>query len=88
MPFWGVWRCGVIVNVFDLNRALVSDYERFARSFTQIRAADVRVAVEELYASNRFWPDPLISINRHFERGAAIDQLVADGTAQGDTARV
>jgi len=28
------------VNVFDLDRALVTDYERFARSFTQIRAPD------------------------------------------------
>jgi hypothetical protein len=26
------------VNVFDLDRAIVKDYERFARSFTQIRA--------------------------------------------------
>jgi hypothetical protein len=31
-----------IVNIFDLDRALVSDYQRFARSFTQIRAADIR----------------------------------------------
>ena len=76
------------MNVFDLDRALVSDYERFARSFTQIRAADIRVQVENLYASNRFWPDPLISINPHFERGASIDRLAADGTVHGDTARV
>ena len=30
------------MNVFDLDRALVSDYSRFARSFTQIRAPDIR----------------------------------------------
>ena len=28
------------MNVFDLDRALVGDYERFARSFTKIRAPD------------------------------------------------
>ena len=33
------------MNVFDLDRAIVSDYERFARSFTQIRE------VEAIYAS-------------------------------------
>ncbi len=33
-------------------------------------------------------PDPLISINPHFERGASIDRLAADGTVHGDTARV
>jgi hypothetical protein len=26
----------IAMNVFDLDRALVNDYERFARSFTQI----------------------------------------------------
>ena len=29
------------MDVFDLDRALVSDYERFARSFTQMRAPDI-----------------------------------------------
>ena len=33
---------GTNLNVFDLDRALVTDYERFARSFTQIRAPDIR----------------------------------------------
>ena len=51
------------MDVFDLDRSLVSDYERFARSFTQIKAADIRAQVEGIYASKRFWPEPLISIN-------------------------
>jgi hypothetical protein len=57
------------VNVFDLDRALVGDYEHFARSFTQVRANDIGAKVEEIYASGRFWPQPLITINPHFERG-------------------
>src|SRR5262249_39397557 len=44
--------------------------------------------VEEIYASNRFWPEPLISSNPHFERGASVDDLAADGTLHPDTARV
>ena len=36
------------MNVFDLDRALVSDYSRFARSFTQIRAPDIRSQVEQI----------------------------------------
>ena len=63
------------MNVFELDRALVSDYERFARSFTQIRAPDIRSQVEEIYATNRFWPEPLISINPNFERGASVPIL-------------
>jgi ATP-dependent helicase YprA (DUF1998 family) len=76
------------MNVFDLDRALVSDYERFARSFTQIRALDIHRQVEALYASDRFWPEPLISINPRFERGATVDRLVADGSLHEATARV
>jgi ATP-dependent helicase YprA (DUF1998 family) len=76
------------MNVFDLDRALVGDYERFARSFTQIRASDIRSQVEETYASGRFWPEPLISINPHFERGASVADLVAEGTLHPDTGRV
>jgi hypothetical protein len=69
------------VNVFDLDRALVSDYARFARSFTQIRAPDILAQVEQIYATNRFWPEPLISINPNFERGASVVDLAADGSA-------
>jgi hypothetical protein len=54
--------------------------ERFARSFTQIRAADIQAQIIDLYATNRFWPEPLISINPHFERGASIDKLAAEGS--------
>jgi ATP-dependent helicase YprA (DUF1998 family) len=68
--------------------ALVSDYERFARSFTQIRAPDIRRQVEALYASDRFWPEPLISINPCFERGPTVDRLVAARSWHPSTASV
>lgn len=77
-----------IVNVFDLDSALVRDYERFARSFTKIRAKDIREQVESLYSSDRFWPDPLISINPRFERGESVRKLVREGTLHESTARV
>lgn len=76
------------IDVFDLDRALVQDYERFARSFTQIRATDIRAQVEAIYASRRFWPDPLVSINPNFERDIAIDTLVADGSLDPSTGQV
>jgi ATP-dependent helicase YprA (DUF1998 family) len=73
---------------WELDQALVNDYERFARSFTLIRAPDIKQQVEELYASDRFWPEPLISINPRFERGASIDRLVAARSLHEATARV
>ena len=76
------------MNVFELDRTLVSDYERFARSFTKIRAPDIRQQLQDIYASDRFWPEPLVSINPRFEPGASIDQLVRAGTLREETARV
>jgi Lhr-like helicase len=76
------------MNVFDLDMKLVSDYEQFARSFTQIRASDIRDQIDEIYATRRFWPEPLISINPHFERGSSIEELVAEGSIRPETGQV
>ncbi len=76
------------MDVFDLDRSLVDDYARFARSFTQIRASDIQKQVEAIYATRRFWPEPLVSLNPHFERDAAIDSLVSEGSLHADTGRV
>src|SRR3546814_15379127 len=71
-------RGGDHVDVFDLDGFLVSDYERFARSFTQIRSADIRDQVDDLYAVRRFWPDTLVKLHHHFERGDEVAAFAAD----------
>jgi ATP-dependent helicase YprA (DUF1998 family) len=76
------------MNVFDLDQALVNDYERFARSFTLIRAPDIKRQVEDFYSSDRFWPEPLVSINPRFEGGDVIDRLVANGTLHAATGSI
>src|SRR4051794_14006101 len=67
------------MDVFELGRTLTGDYERFARSFTQIRAPDIRKQVEQLYATGRFWPEPLVSLNPHFEAGLSVSELASEG---------
>ena len=76
------------MDVFDLDRCLVADYSRFSRSFTKIRASDVETQVEEIYRTQRFWPEPLISLNPHFERDVRIDALATDGSLHPYTATV
>ena len=76
------------MDVFDLDQTLVDDYTRFSRSFTQIRAQDIASQVNAIYATRRFWPEPLISLNPHFERDASIDTLVADRSLHTDTGKV
>ncbi|SAL49326.1 DEAD/DEAH box helicase [Caballeronia concitans] len=72
------------MNVFDLDADLLSRYEAFARSFTMIRAQDIRTQVEAIYRSGKFWPEPLIGVNPHFERGRALVDLAQEGVIDTD----
>jgi hypothetical protein len=65
------------VDIFNLDKALIERYETFARSFSEIHAQEIRAQIDAEYADQRFWPEPLITINPHFEGGASVDQLVA-----------
>jgi superfamily II DNA/RNA helicase len=76
------------MDVFNLDRCLVEDYQRFARSFTTIRASDIRDQVDQIYATGRFWPEPIVSINPHFQIGDSLTKLVNEGTLDERTERV
>lgn len=76
------------MNVFSLRSTLVKDYERFARSFTTIRAQDIREQVDALYATGRYWPEPLLQVNPKFAAAQTLDELAAAGAVHRETARV
>jgi DEAD/DEAH box helicase len=76
------------VNVFDLDASLIRDYQRFSRSFAEIRADDISRQVDDLYATGRFWPEPLISVNPHYERDASVADLVNEGLLHPSTAQI
>jgi len=76
------------MDVFDLDFKILEDYRQFARSFTQIRAKDIQNGVDRIYATNHFWPDPLISINPNFQKGSFVTALVAEGVLHPLTAEV
>jgi hypothetical protein len=65
------------VDIFDLDQALIERYESFARSFSEIHAPEISTQIDTAYADQRVWPEPLITINPHFEAGSSVDQLVA-----------
>ena len=56
------------LDVFALRDSVVDEYKRFATSFTTIHAPDIREQVEDIYAGNRYWPEPLIQINPSYKR--------------------
>ena len=76
------------MDVFTFRDELVSDYERFSRSFTTIRSNDILQAVDAAYGGGRFWPAPLIELNPNFVAGGYIDDLVANGTLDEQCAKI
>lgn len=76
------------MDVFQLDQAVIHDYEQFARSFTEIRAADIQQQVKAEYAGRRFWPEPLVSLNPNFEPGARVDALAGSGDLHPSTAAI
>lgn len=76
------------MDVFALRESLVDQYESFARSFTQIRAADIQAQVAAAYESGRFWPDPLIQINPRYKSGCTVQQLVEGATLHAKCAQI
>lgn len=76
------------MDVFDLRRQIVDDYASFARSFTRVRAPDLKQQIDAIYANNQFWPEPLLQITPHYERGGSIDSLAAAGDIHATTAAI
>ena len=76
------------MDVFDFREQVISEYGRFSRSFTRIRAEDIRQAVDETYRQGRYWPSPLIQLNPNFQPGGSVEEMVAQGVLDPECARI
>jgi ATP-dependent helicase YprA (DUF1998 family) len=76
------------MDVFALDDRLLAQYTGFARSFTRIRATEIQDKVDALYAGRRFWPEPLIQLNPHYEDGGSVQALVGPKGLVADCARI
>jgi ATP-dependent helicase YprA (DUF1998 family) len=76
------------MDVFDLRNRIVSDYAAFTRSFTRIKAPDIREQIDSIYGSDRYWPEPLLQLSPHFAIGPTVAELAARGEVHAATAAV
>ncbi len=76
------------MKAFSFDHHLIKNYERFSRSFSTIRADDLRDAVSREYGEGRFWPDALLSLNPRYETGPTVDALVNSGDLDPATAQI
>ena len=76
------------MKAFDFDHYLIDAYERFSRSFSAIRALDLKAEIDAQYDAGKFWPDALLSLNPHFEVGPSVDELVSSGDLDSGTGQV
>ncbi|RVJ45859.1 DEAD/DEAH box helicase [Sinorhizobium medicae] len=76
------------MKAFEFDHYLIDSYARFSRSFSTIRAQDLRLEIEGQYDAGRFWPDALLSLNPRFLSGRTVDELVASGDLDEATGRI
>ena len=67
------------MDVFSFRDRVVEDYGQFSRSFTQIKAPDLRDFVDGRYGDEEYWLSPLIQLNPSFVGGGSISDLVDKG---------
>ena len=76
------------MKAFAFDRHVIASYERFSRSFSTVRAEDLRSEIDRQYESKRFWPEGLLSLNPRFRAEATVDRLVEEGTLDEATGRI
>ncbi|MBP2277013.1 DEAD/DEAH box helicase [Sphingomonas sp. PL20] len=76
------------MDVFSLNNSLLAQYTGFARSFTRIRSSEILEKVTDLYAGRRFWPEPMLQLNPHYEGGGSVLSLVGPKGLIDDCAEI
>ena len=67
------------MKAFEFDDRLIDSYARFSRSFSTIRAEDLKSEIDRQYDAGRFWPDSLLSLNPQYLKGPTVDALVASG---------
>lgn len=76
------------MDVFSLSETLTNQYTRFARSFTKIRSVELKENIDQLYAGRKFWPEPLLQLNPHYEDGGSVLRLVGPSGLDSECARI
>ena len=76
------------MDVFSFREKVVRDYESFSRSFTKIRAGDIKEFVDKIYTEEAFYPSPLIQLNPNFVSGGRVEELVTSGLLESECANI
>src|SRR5215472_10093991 len=74
-------------DVFALRDQVVSEYQRYAKSFINILDHRLSDFVTGELDQGRLWPDPVLQLNPAFERGCDLKTLAREAVILPETAR-
>ncbi len=75
-------------NVFEIRKNLIDEFKRFSQSFVSPKADDIKEFLNREEYTDKYWPEPLLQINPHYERGENVTNLVAQGILHPETAKI
>ena len=67
------------MDVFELHQDLITDYDRYTRSFLKIADPRIQEHVDRAFRGGLLWPEPLLQLNPTFRSGGYLDDLVDEG---------
>lgn len=76
------------MNVFELHRNVIADYEKYIRSFIRIADPEMQKVVDAELARGKLWPEPLLQFNPAFKSAGKVADLAADGTVHSQVADI
>jgi ATP-dependent helicase YprA (DUF1998 family) len=76
------------MRALSFDESIIEKYREFSRSFSLIRAPDIKALVDAEFDAGRFWPDALLSLNPRYKAGPSAEELVASNVLDPATADV
>jgi superfamily II DNA/RNA helicase len=68
------------MNVSEVHRKVIADYEKYIRSFIRIADPEIEKVVNEELSQGKLWPEPLLQFNPAFQHAGKVADLAAEGT--------
>jgi ATP-dependent helicase YprA (DUF1998 family) len=72
------------VNVFEVHRNIIADYENYIRSFISNSVDEIQQKVDQELQGVKLWPEPLPQFYPSFAKGGKVADLARDNIVQPD----
>ncbi|MGD9688343.1 MAG: DEAD/DEAH box helicase [Phycisphaerales bacterium] len=76
------------MNVLEVHKRIVEDYEQYIRSFINIADPAIEEVVREELEKGKLWPEPLLQFNPGYRKSGVVADLVRDGALHRDLADI